>query len=861
MKKIFSVLALLLLTCSAVHAQYMLKVKYTDGHHDLYQVDCTDDIEFEEYTYGGVSRVYATVHGRLAGQNNTWGYGYPFGMEVSEYVIEEMSIVGSESTAPATEMSTFKVDEQTASVNMVNYSISFGPSAISGEKTLTVNRIDNFKAPEGLEDGVNYMTAYDFDLEGIHDLKGVVEIRFPASKKCFAAYLDEETDDWKPVLSYYDAKSKEMVIITDHLSTYSMFEVTDEHTRNAKLKYWDFQPIQPANMQAVAEKLAEVAQSTDPTLAAIEAFGNDDFALYSLGLSVAMTPVSAGGFDLKLIKGYSDLIGRMGQAWSVMQIANAIDRHDDVTAATTATKLVFDFVVKPHLENKIFKGNFLFPLCMTALAVLDWEINWFGTTVHNTATTLYQNAYNVYFKPQSEYPTMSGYGYRTAEQWYDLIYPLFNDRNNDPNDAKDEIERLVTDYVNQPWRDTDGFTFAVSDCRGWWPFWVEITDKDRQEISQAHRKELYTGTLKSVIQNINRKYLCKSKEQFDKVYEEYATMMNKIVNLKFNDSSVEKGGKSKFAGCKVRFSEVPSTITDPEKWECVIKDDGTAMIQFRMYPYLTEGFKPELEVIDAEECKVGNIDIQGIQSTGRFYEATFDLSNGEIMALKDKWDIKIDPNQAAYETQDVSGNPYYFGPLTFPDNKNAKGDHAMIPGDIWGIYNGIAEAFEERTLSVDAEGNFSIKNKGLTMSGHFNSRTGTGTGKFKLNVSSQGRNIADESKAFDDWYAFSLWVQGGKQGKAPTLTAETLKDFDATFSVEGTLDISYSDLMQLYAIHLDGIGTFNFAGVCYMGGSDIYWEKNDDGVYIMKYHSKKMDLDNLYINDGQLIFSPTLIFK
>jgi hypothetical protein len=46
-----------------------------------------------------------------------------------------------------------------------------------------------------------------------------------------------------------------------------------------------------------------------------------------------------------------------------------------------------------------------------------------------------------------------------------------------------------------------------------------------------------------------------------------------------------------------------------------------------------------------------------------------------------------------------------------------------------------------------------------------------------------------------------------------------------------------------------------------MGGSDIYWEKNDDGVYIMKYHSKKMDLDNLYINDGQLIFSPTLIFK
>ena len=159
MKKIFSVLVLLLLTCSAVHAQYMLKVKYTDGTHDLYQVDCTDDMEFEENTYAGISKVYMTVHGRLAGQNNTWGYGYPMDM------IEEVSIVGTESTAPATEQSTFEVDEQTASVNMVNYSIAFGPCAIPGKKKLTVNRIDNYKVPESLEGGVNYMTVYDFDLD------------------------------------------------------------------------------------------------------------------------------------------------------------------------------------------------------------------------------------------------------------------------------------------------------------------------------------------------------------------------------------------------------------------------------------------------------------------------------------------------------------------------------------------------------------------------------------------------------------------------------------------------------------------------------------------------------------------------
>lgn len=856
MKKILSFLALLLFTCSVAQAQYMLKVDYTDGTHDLYEVDCTDDIEFEESTYDGVSRVYMTVHGRLAGQHNTWGYGYPFDM------IEKASIVGGEPPAPpAYEQSIFEVDEHTASINMVNYSIRFGPCAIPGKKTLTVNRIDNPKIPQDLKDGVNYMAAYDFDLEGIHDLKGVVEIRFHAPKKYFAAYLND-AGEWAPVLNYYDSNTKEMVIITDHLSTYSVFDVTDEHTRNAKLQYyWDFEPLKPVNMQEVAEKLAAVAQADDPTFAAIDAFANDEFAKYNLCLSVPMTGISVLGFEPKILNGYNDILGRMGQVWSVMQIANAMKTNDDLTAATTSTKLVFDLVVKPFLEKKVYGGNFLFPACMTALAALDWEINWFATTVHNTATTLYQNAYDVYFKPNSGYPMIGGYGYRSAEQWYDLIYPLFNDRGNDPSDALDEIERLVNDYVNQPWRDTDGFTFAVTDCRGWWPFWVKITDKDKREISEAHRKELYTGTLKSVIQNINRKYLCKTKDQFDKVYEEYAKMMNKVVNLKFKDSAVKDGEKSKFAGCKIRFAHLPSTITDGQKWECVVKDNGTAIIQFRMYPYLTEGFYPELEVVDENEGLVGNITIEGIQNTGRFYEVTFDLSNKEDMALEDKWDITIDPNRAAYETTDVSGNVYYFGPLVKPGSKRIEGQHGIVPGDFWGIFDGIANAFEDRTLNFDADGNFSVNHKGLNMTGHYDSRTGIGTGRFTLKVKSEGNDIADEEKAFDEWYRWVLWHLAGEHGNAPTFTAETMKDFETNFSIEGTLEIGYSELMQSYTIHLDGIGSYNLDGYCYTGGDDTYWDNDENGNPTLKYHSKKMHKEKLYVKDGQIIFSPTLVFE
>ena len=848
-------MALLLMLCSTAHAQYMMKVQYKNGTHDLYEVDCTDNNEWTE-DYSDPNKIYMTVFGRLAGQNNRSGLGYPIDM------IESATIVGSEPKAPAEEQSTFEVNEQTNSVNMVNYSIEFGPSAIQGTKTLTVSRIDNAPAPEGFEGGVNYMTTYDFDLEGVHDLKGVVEIRIPVARQCFAAYRNEETNEWEPVLSYYDSQTHEMVIISDHLSTYSVFDVIDEHTRAAKLKYWGFDPQAPTNIDEVVKNFSKVANAEDPNVAALEAFANDDFQKYSLGLGVFSSLVDAGGFDLKVFKKYNDVIGKMGQAWSILQIGNSIRTGDEKAAANSAYHLLYDLVLKPQLENKLFAGNWLFPLCMTAVAVLEYEINWFAGEVHQTATTLYENAYKAYMKPNSGYPTKQGYGFRSSEQWYDLFYPIFINRDNLPSDATKMIDEMVTEYVNQPWHETDGFTEAISDCRGWWPFWVEISDKDRRAISQNHRQELYTGTLKSVLQNINRKYLCKTKEKYDEAYKDYVQMMNKIVNLRFKDSVVKEGEKSKFAGCKIRFKSMPSTITDPEKWECTVKDDGTCYIQFRMYPYLNEGFEPKLEVVDQEDCIVGDIDIKNIEDIGKYYEVWFDLSNQEDMDLKDKWNITLEPIYATIATPDISGNYYTWGPLVFPDSKGFE-SHARgtIPGDIYGLFNGIVEAFEDRSLSLDGEGNFSIQHKGLNMTGNYNARTKFGTGKFTLKSSSHGSNFVTEHQAFEEYRKYVLWYCSHQGGLYSQDLWTYLDEFDANFSVEGTVEVYYSNLQDCFVLHLDGIGTYTFDGEYFSNNPDGYAEKNEKGEWEYFYTNKDMAKENIYVREGSFSFSPTLLYE
>ncbi len=172
------------------------------------------------------------------------------------------------------------------------------------------------------------------------------------------------------------------------------------------------------------------------------------------------------------------------------------------------------------------------------------------------------------------------------------------------------------------------------------------------------------------------------------------------------------------------------------------------------------------------------------------------------------------------------------------------------------------DAFENRTLSLDAEGNFSMNHKGLEMTGNVNTRTGMGTGKFKLKATSSGDDFVTEAEAFDGWYAYNLWVYAGKPlGQIPQVAWTDLKHFDADFTVEGTLSIQYSELMQRYAIHLDGIGGFNFNGVVYASGNDTYWAPNEDGILVLKYHSKSMELSNIFVKDGSFVFSPTLIYQ
>jgi len=78
--------------------------------------------------------------------------------------------------------------------------------------------------------------------------------------------------------------------------------------------------------------------------------------------------------------------------------------------------------------------------------------------------------------------------------------------------------------------------------------------------------------------------------------------MNSIVNIVVKDSKAEKE-PSYFAGATLRFTELPSHIEDPEKWESKITEKGQARIQFRVLAHLLAGSPRKMEIVKKEKDK------------------------------------------------------------------------------------------------------------------------------------------------------------------------------------------------------------------------------------------------------------------
>ena len=153
-------------------------------------------------------------------------------------------------------------------------------------------------------------------------------------------------------------------------------------------------------------------------------------------------------------------------------------------------------------------------------------------------------------------------------------------------------------------------------------------EAERKKISEEYYADLMTGELVSVITAIKKNIIVQANKRYIKAAEDVSDMMNTKVGLRFIDSGWKEGETSKYAGWKVAFTEIPSTLKDKELWKKTINEKGHAGIgYFTEYSLVQNKMKTQITLYNEEDVEQKTYDFQIPENTGKII-LDFDIEKG-----------------------------------------------------------------------------------------------------------------------------------------------------------------------------------------------------------------------------------------
>lgn len=431
------------------------------------------------------------------------------------------------------------------------------------------------------------LTAYDFSVAGEEPL-GVMtlEIPFTASDdEVFAAYYNLEKGEWEPVEFIYDAERKCAVIYTTHLSSYGLFTVENENTRNALIAY-------TYNLELAEVNINEAIRMLENAMEDPDTFYEDCFDLISNSVSIHssittnLVDVVSGlsSYVPTFSEGLKDNVTKFGYLLTGIEVVNAF-MNDDKPAAVWK---MFDTAVGFNVDKiASLSGTASMAAGLFSVGLVSYALNKFISTALQGRTDMYERAYNLYYKENG----------RTTAEWVYLIRAMV-ENGKDPEKTGEAISDEIKRYVNEFWEDDLTIAEYGKDANP--NAWSSgslggLNDGIKKEISNY-----YQMTIERVVGNILNRIQIENKinmqSEMRKELFNFQKKMNSIVTISVKDSKAENE-PSHFAGAVIRFSELPSSIEDPEKWESKISEKGAARIQFRVLAHLLAGSPRKMEIV------------------------------------------------------------------------------------------------------------------------------------------------------------------------------------------------------------------------------------------------------------------------
>lgn len=473
---------------------------------------------------------------------------------------------------------------------------------LTGETKAIISRVSN--APPLDESGDIQLDVYEFELEGIEQFDGVMELVIPldmaVGEQPGAAWLNEETGVWEPVSFMYDEAAKSVVIATDHLSKYGVFSVSNEGMRRARVEFlglWGTGQDEDY-LAAINEYASGGAPSTACLDIGTSAVGD---ALQLGGDFLGNIGQSAGylAYGDDVLSTIGDHLGKLGLLVSVVQVSSNIYNGKIHSAVVGSMKTALTYVLNKaasKLSSAVMSAS------MASVAIVDYSINKFGTEALEGRASIYRDAYGVYYQKGND-------GFRSSAYWFTALYPLFTAPNITEEQLKSEVDKIVTEHCNEFWTGANklGIDYYISEAREkfkWTAGEAGLNDEIRTGISEERRSILYGQILPGVFQQIALKINLENERKLREEYAALSNYLNTVITFSVTDS------KKMYAKHLVRFAPL-NDRAEIDNWTGKFNNDGSLSTSFTLYGHIYSGapssieiFKPDADIEKDEPVRV-----------------------------------------------------------------------------------------------------------------------------------------------------------------------------------------------------------------------------------------------------------------
>lgn len=470
-------------------------------------------------------------------------------------------------------------------VSMVLSSVTLDTE--SAAKIAKVEGAPPLDADSGIE-----LTVYDFSLEGVNELAGVIDLTIPLALANGAvpgaAYLNEDTGLWEPVAFCYAPVSGTVVISTDHLSKYGVFSVSGEGLRKVRVEFLMLggsSGVGENFMAAVEEYTALGVPASQCAQIGINALGDS----LQIGSDILGGITQSAGFLVygdDVLSTVGDYLGNIGLMTSVVQIGLNVSDGKIHDALVGSMKFAWSYTmgkVASKLSSSVMSAS------MAAVAIVDYSINKFGTEAIEGRASIYRDAYNLYYQKNER-------GYKSSAYWYQTLYPLFEAGNLSEDALKSEIDRLVTAHCHEFWGgdNADGVDAYVDMARkkfAWTGGGAGLNDTIRGDISAERRTTLYNDVIPGVIYQIARKINLENERKLRAEYRALSDYLNTPIAFSVTDK------QKTYAGYTLRLAPLNDKASAKD-WAGKINGGGTANTSFTLYGHMYAGAPNTLEICE-----------------------------------------------------------------------------------------------------------------------------------------------------------------------------------------------------------------------------------------------------------------------